>query len=320
MTDSPNADQITYWNTGEAEHWVDAQHRYDEMLAPFSEALLAVAGIGRTDRVLDVGCGTGATTCLAAALVTSGTARGLDISQPMIAAAQRRAASEGITNVSFAIGDAQVERFDPDVDVIVSRFGVMFFADPVAAFANLRSSLAPGGRVAFVCWQPMLTNEWMTVPALAAFSHVAPPTPPADDLPGPFSFGDPDRVRSILTDAGLAAITVDPVETPILLGGHGTADDAVDFLGSTGMSRILLADQPPETVAAAMESIRDALDPTRHPRRCPPQRYGLARHRPRGLTRAGLRKRPAAPYWRTSRCGRGTRAWPRRSVRCGVWR
>jgi SAM-dependent methyltransferase len=261
VTDTPNAEQITYWNTGEAEHWVDAQDRYDEMLAPFTDALLDVAAILPTDRILDVGCGTGATTCAAAAIAADGTAQGLDISQPMVDAARRRAAAGHVTNVSFTVADAQTEPFSADHDVILSRFGVMFFDDAVAAFSNLRSALAPGGRVAFVCWQPMLTNEWMTVPALAAFAHVAPPTPPADDAPGPFSFGDPDRVRSVLTDAGFEGAAVEAFETRILLGGRGTVDDAVTFLGSTGMSRILLADQPPETVAAAMDSIRTALAP-----------------------------------------------------------
>lgn len=260
MTD-PNAQQIEFWNSEEAEHWVRDQDRYDAMLAPFTDVVLAAARLAPDAKVVDVGCGTGFTTRAAARLAPDGHATGIDVSEPMIAAARRSAATEAVENVTFSVADAQTADFAPEADVIVSRFGVMFFDDPVAAFTNLRSALADEGRVAFACWQPMLDNEWMSVPLMAVLAHVAPPAPPDPDAPGPFSLGDRDRAAQILTAAGFRDVVIEPYSTPILVGGPGTVEDAVQFMRSTGMGRLLLADPGSEDVRAALDAIGEALTP-----------------------------------------------------------
>src|SRR3954470_23783743 len=174
-----NAEQREYWNSDEGAIWVTDETRYDEMLAPFAAALLDAAVPTPDATVLDVGCGTGATTIAAARLASGGVTTGIDISGPMIEGARRRAAREGVPNVAFEVCDAQAEPIPTRPDLLVSRFGVMFFDDPVVAFTNLRGAIAPGGRMAFVCWQPLFVNEWMTVPALAVAEHVPLPEPPA---------------------------------------------------------------------------------------------------------------------------------------------
>jgi SAM-dependent methyltransferase len=256
-----NAAQVELWNGEEAQHWVVEQDRYDRMLAPFATAVLELAALSPTDRVVDIGCGTGPTTCDAARTVSGGHARGLDISQPMIDGARERAAALGLSNVTFDVGDAQTDRLTPDVDVVLSRFGVMFFDDADAAFANLRTALGAEGRLAFVCWQGMFLNEWMAVPALAAVQHVPLPEMGPPDAPGPFSLGDPDRVRSVLSGAGYSDITVDPFETTLLLGGGGSLDEAVTFLRSTGMAHALFDGAPADDVDRAIAAVRTALEP-----------------------------------------------------------
>lgn len=258
----PNARQAEYWNAPESRHWVDRQDGYDRMLAPFSSALLDMARIGADARVLDVGCGTGGTTCDAARAARDGDATGVDISQPMIDAARDRARALGVTNVAFDIADAQAHGFDSTFDVAISRFGVMFFDDPVAAFANVRRALgARAGRLAFVCWQPVFANEWMLVPTSALAQHVPLPEPPAPGTPGPFSLGEKDRITEVLGGAGYRDVVIEPLEQAILLAGGGTVDDAVEFLRSTGMARLMLSDAPRDTTARALDAARDALRP-----------------------------------------------------------
>lgn len=256
-----NAEQIEFWNSAEANHWVRHRDRYDGMLAPFTAAVIERAALGGDTCVLDVGCGTGFTTCEAAQRAPDGTTLGIDVSAPMIAAARRRAGDDGVANVDFLVADAQVARFEPECDVLMSRFGVMFFDDPVAAFTNLRGALRPGGHVAFACWRPMLENEWMAVPCMAALAHVAPPAPPDPAAPGPFAFGDRDRLAEILADAGYHNVAIEPFDTPVALAGGGTVTEAVAFIRSTGMGRLLLADPDDPGVAAAIDAIHGALEP-----------------------------------------------------------
>ena len=249
----------------QTEHFAAVAVRYDELrwtgdFDPWHDAVADAGELAGT-RVLDIGCGTGLTTCDAARIVVDGAARGLDISGPMIAGAQARAAARGLSNVTFEVGDAQTDSFTPDVDVVISRFGVMFFDDAPAAFANLRAAIDAGGRLAFVCWQDLFVNEWMAVPGLAAAQHVPLPEMGPPDAPGPFSLGDPDRVRSVLSGAGYSDITVEPFETSILLGGGGTLDDAVTFLQSTGMAHALFDEAPADDVERAIEAVRTALEP-----------------------------------------------------------
>lgn len=261
MTNDADANeaQAAYWNGEEAEHWVTSENGYDRMLEPFAAALLDVAALAPDARVLDIGCGTGPTTCDAAAIAAQSVARGVDISLQMIEAARERAARLGLTNVTFDVGDAQTDPFIPQTDVVMSRFGVMFFDDALAAFTNLHSALDSGGRLVFVCWQSLFSNEWMALPGLAAAQHVPLPEPGPEDAPGPFSLGDPDLVRDLLTSAGYSKITIDPFETSILLGGGGSLEDATAFMARTGMARALFADAPPAAVARAIDAVTVAL-------------------------------------------------------------
>jgi len=258
---APNQEQRDYWNRDEAGHWVDNQERYDEMLAPFGAWVLAAAALTGAERVLDVGCGCGATTLGAARAVPDGQAIGIDLSQRMTERAHQRALDEGIGNALFEVADAQTFRHDVPFDVVISRFGVMFFDDPVAAFTNLHACLWTGGRLAFACWQDMLHNEWMTVPAGAVLAHVSMPDLGPPGAPGPFSFGDADRVRSVLTDAGFTEVSVEPAEEQILLGGHGTVDEALEFLSHTGMATALLGEAPDDVRTRALAAVRESLVP-----------------------------------------------------------
>jgi len=183
----PNDDQTQYqaqyWNGPEANHWLVHEHRYERMGASFTRLVLDAAAVARADRVLDIGCGTGSTTCTAARAADDGQALGVDIARPLLQRAKQRARHDSLTNVRFEHGDAQTHRLAPQgFDVAISRFGVMFFSDPTAAFANIARGLRPGGRIAFVCWQPMANNEWITVLSAAAAAQHIPcrrPTNPA---------------------------------------------------------------------------------------------------------------------------------------------
>ncbi|HEY5658515.1 MAG TPA: class I SAM-dependent methyltransferase, partial [Myxococcota bacterium] len=177
----PNAEQIQYWNHASGPGWVAAQARIDGQVAPFGLLAMERAGIVEGERVLDVGCGTGQSTLqLVERVGRKGSVTGIDVSAPMLARATERAKQAGFKNVSFLRADAQTHRFDPrHFDLIYSRFGVMFFADPRAAFANLRTALTPGGHLSFVCWQERAKNPWMLEPLLAAGRHIQLPAPPA---------------------------------------------------------------------------------------------------------------------------------------------
>jgi SAM-dependent methyltransferase len=258
---TPNREQATHWNSAAgAGHWITHQVRHDRMLEPFLTMILGQAEIESGDRVLDVGCGCGATTRAAAARATPGAVTGIDLSAAMLARASEDARSAGLLNVSFTEGDAQVFPFEPaSFDVVISRFGLMFFDDAVAAFTNLRRATKSGGRLVFVCWQPQAANAWLLVPGGALAEHVALPAPGSPHAPGMFALADPDRVRSILTDAGWAEADVTAARTPILVGGGGTVDDAVEFIRGGSMARSLLAGADPLTERRALASVRSAL-------------------------------------------------------------
>lgn len=256
----PNAEQAAFWGSEEARHWIEHQDAYDRMLAPFVAPVLDAAAIAPDARVLDVGCGTGATTCAAVELAQR--ALGVDISEPMVEAARRRAALAGISNVEFLAADAQVHHFGPgELDVLVSRFGVMFFDDPVAAFTNLGRAVGDGGRAAFVCWQALPRNEWLFVPLAAALAHLPPPPPPEAGAPGPFAFGDADYVRAVLQAAGWGGIEIEAISEPLLVGGAGGVEDAIAFMRRTGMGRALFDEAPEDLRDRALDAVRERLTP-----------------------------------------------------------
>jgi SAM-dependent methyltransferase/DNA-binding transcriptional MerR regulator len=255
-----NHEQAEHWNSDEAAHWVIHQAAYDRMLAPFVDMVLDAAALGPGDRVLDVGCGCGATTRAAAKAAPSGTAVGVDLSAPMLARARADAEAAGLANARFEQTDAQIHPFEEATfDAVISRFGIMFFTDPVAAFANLRRATRPGGRLAFVCWQDLVANEWLVVPGAAIAQHVPLPDGGPSGAAGMMAFADPYRVRSVLTDAGWRDITVAPQQTSMLVGGGGTLDEAIEFLRTGSMGRSLLAGADPETAARAVAAVREAL-------------------------------------------------------------
>jgi SAM-dependent methyltransferase len=260
-----NQEQSEYWNEQAGPRWVAAQERIDAMIEPLGLEGIQRAAPAPGERALDVGCGCGQTAlALAERVGPSGRVLGIDLSEPMLALARDRAA--GLDQARFVRADAQTHDFgDERFDVIFSRFGVMFFADPVAAFANLRGALAPAGRLVFVCWQSPARNGWATVPMQAVLRHIAPPPAADPDAPGPFAFADADRVEKILREAGFAEVAVESSEGTLSLGGSGTLDEAVEFGLNIGPGSRLLADQPPETAAAARASVREALAPFERP-------------------------------------------------------
>jgi SAM-dependent methyltransferase len=256
----PNADQITYWNEQGGPRWVRLQETLDQQLSSFGHVVMDRLAIGSGERVLDVGCGCGETSLeLGRRVGPTGKVLGVDISTVMLEHAAER--GRAMPNVQFMAADAQTHPFAPDsFDAVFSRFGVMFFKDPRAAFANLARALVPGGRVGFHCWKALPENPWMTVPFMAALQHVPPPTPPPPDAPGPFAFADADRVRGILADAGLAEIDFESRNESMSVGA-GTLDDAVDFALQMGPASIAIREATPETVAKVRVSVREALAP-----------------------------------------------------------
>jgi SAM-dependent methyltransferase len=262
-----NTDQAEHWNTGDdGAHWVNNQDCYDRMNAPFADMILDAAGLRPGADVLDVGCGCGTTTLAAARLVAPGYAVGLDLSGPMLARARAAADAGGLGNAEFRQGDAQVHSLEPGrYGSVLSRFGVMFFADPVAAFANIRSAAQPMGQLVFVSWQPRSENQWLLVPQAALAEHVPPGgSVPGDvpaDGPGMFALADPDRIRQVLARAGWRNVKVTAERAPILVGGGGSLDEAVEFLRTSSIGRTALTGADPGTTARALASVRSALAP-----------------------------------------------------------
>lgn len=221
-----NAQQQLAWDGEEGSYWAAHADQFDRSVAGYHGALLAAARLGPGDRVLDIGCGTGQTTRDAAARAPGGRALGVDLSGAMVAVARERAA--GRPDVAFAQADVQAYPFEPEsFDVAISRNGCMFFEDPVAAFGNVARALVSGGRLALAVWQPVPANEWFrAISAALAAGRTLPAPPP--DAPGPFSMGDPDRVREVLGAAGFEAVDLLPVEAPMHFGDR--PEDAYDLI------------------------------------------------------------------------------------------
>lgn len=225
-----NAEQIEYWNGKVGDIWVQMQERMDTALTPVTAALLAAASPQAGEMVLDIGCGAGETTlAVDAAVGEGGHAIGLDISEPLLARARERAEAL-LSEAEFIAADASQWAEDSGFDLILSRFGVMFFADPQAAFAHLHGLAAPGGRLVFACWQPPARNLWATLP-LTALAHLLPPQLPADpQAPGPFAFADASRVATILETAGWRDVTCHSLPFAMRVGsGADPIADAVGF-------------------------------------------------------------------------------------------
>ncbi|AUH43385.1 class I SAM-dependent methyltransferase [Streptomyces sp. CMB-StM0423] len=248
------------WNGANGDHWVAYEEKYNAAMLRYSERLFAGADVHPDDRVLDIGCGCGQTTRVAAALAAEGSALGVDLSAAMLAQARARAAEEGVGNVRFEQADAQVHDFDGGAyDVAISRHGVMFFADPLAAFANVRRALRPAGRLAFVCWRAPEESEYSAVPRAALRPYVTVPASSRVNEPGPNSLADPDRVREVLGGAGFVDVRLEAENEPMDLGAG--VEEAVDFVLNRPHVQGAMADLDGTTKAKATESVREALTP-----------------------------------------------------------
>jgi ubiquinone/menaquinone biosynthesis C-methylase UbiE len=256
-----NADQIAYWNGPGGQHWTDRQAAQDTLLAPVAAILIDRAGVQAGMRIVDVGCGCGATTIAFAQKVgPGGHVLGVDISAPMLARA-RQIAPAGLPS-DFVLADATVYPFDPaSFDLLVSRFGVMFFADPALSFANIRKALRPSGRVAFACWREPRDNPWLMTPLQAVYRHVPklPQLGPED--PGPFAFASEARVNRILSEAGFSQIAMERCDLSLDVGIGRGLEAAVETALEIGPAARALDGQPPDIRAAAATSIREALVP-----------------------------------------------------------
>jgi len=266
VMDSPtghdlNADQIAYWNGPGGQHWTERQQVQDILLAQISDILIDRAKPRVGERIVDVGCGCGATTVAFAQKVgPTGHVLGIDISAPMLARARQIAPAE--MPVDFVLADATVYPFDPaSFDLTVSRFGVMFFAEPAVSFANVRRALRPSGRLSFACWREPRDNPWLMLPLQAVYKH-APKLPqlgPED--PGPFAFASEQRVRRILSEAGFSGIEMERCDLSLDVATGRGLDAAVETALEIGPASRALEGQPPDVRAAATNSIREALTP-----------------------------------------------------------
>jgi SAM-dependent methyltransferase len=256
-----NADQIAYWNGPAGGRWADRQAAQDILLGPVADILIDRAKPVSGERVIDVGCGSGATAiAFGRKVAPSGHVFGIDVSNPMLERA--RASAPKDLPIDFVLADATVYPFDPQsVDLLASRFGVMFFADPVLSFTNMRKALRPSGRLAFACWREPRENPWMLAPLQAVYKHAPKLPPQGPEDPGPFAFASEERVNRILSAAGFTNIAMEPYPLSLDIAIGGGLDAAVQSVLGIGPSNRALEGQPAEIRAAAIQSIREMLTP-----------------------------------------------------------
>jgi len=253
-TETIRIQQREFWNSEATHRWVTEQARIDRLFADVTNAALAAAAPKPGEHVLDIGCGTGTTVLrLAEAVGPGGAVLGVDISEQQLALARRRIEAAGATQARVVLDDAATHAFPPArFDLVFTRFGVMFFADPVAAFSNIRRAVKPGGRLALAVFRPGPENPWATA-SVAAIRHlVTPPAPPGPDEPGQFSWGDPARVNRILGGAGFRDVALVPFDPRIILGAN--AKEAAEFATFIGQGARLLQGLPDTTKAAAQSA------------------------------------------------------------------
>ncbi|GAA0606664.1 methyltransferase domain-containing protein [Sporichthya brevicatena] len=255
--DPANAESLRTWDGTDGEYWATNADAFDATLAAYMEPFFETADLRPAERVLDIGCGCGRTTIDAARRTSPGRAMGVDLSAAMLDVARHRAQAEQVANIEFVQADAQVYHFEPGgFDVVLSRFGVMFFADPPTAFANIARALRPGGRVLFAVWQSPAHNTWMQVirDSLAMGRDLPAPPP---DAPGPTSLADPDRVRHLLTGAGLHKVKLTGVRRPACFGTD--LESAYEFVSGQPCVRFLLKDLDDAARAEGLAALRATI-------------------------------------------------------------
>lgn len=253
-----NAAQIEFWNSAATRAWADQYERMDRAVAALTKELLDLAAPQPGERVLDIGCGPGTTILeLAKRVGPGGHVLGADVSQPSVARARERIATAGLRHAEIIVADASVHPFAPEsFDLTFSRFGIMFFSDPVAAFANVRRAMKPGGRLALAVFRAASEKLWPNAP-LEAVRHLLPPiAAPGPEEPGPFSWADPTRVHRILEGAGFGEVSLTPLDPEIRLGGPKGEAEAADFVMAMGpLMRVL-----PSLSGAQRENVRATLE------------------------------------------------------------
>jgi SAM-dependent methyltransferase len=260
-SEQDNAAQIAYWNDRAGETWTTFQERLDALFEPLTALALAAAAPASGEHVIDIGCGCGATVlALADRVGPTGHILGVDVSEPMSARARQRIANAAINNAEVVVCDAAVHAFAPaGTDLLFSRFGVMFFADPVAAFVNLRHAMRPGGRLLCAAWRPLADNPWFSVP-LEAARPILPPQAPADpNAPGPFAFANRERTIGIFSGAGWHDVQLTRHDLPMKFAETGQLEQATDFATRMGALARLLADVDAEVRTAVRLAVGKAL-------------------------------------------------------------
>ena len=255
LVDPSNEEMARGWDGPSGDYWVENADLLDASVARYLEPFLVAAAVPPDGQVLDVGCGSGETTLAAAERAPAGAVVGVDLSARMLDLARRRAAQRGLDNVTFVQADAQVADFGAGrIDRVVSRTGVMFFADPVAAFANLARALRRDGRLVLLVWQPLAANEWLSAVSRAIAPDRPVPVPPPG-APGPFSLGDPGRLRAVLSAAGFGRIRLVGLREPLSFGPDVATAEAF-VLGLVGG---VLSDLDDAGRAAAHAALRATL-------------------------------------------------------------
>ena len=260
-----NATQIEFWNGETGRNWVTHDALMEAMLQPLGESVMDTLAPQPGEHVLDIGCGCGHTSLsLADRVGAEGSVTGVDISAPMLAVASQLAAERNAehTSIQFLEADAQTHTFEPErYDAVFSRFGVMFFEDPVAAFANIRGALRKSGRLAFCCWQPRAVNPFMTVPAMAALELLPAPPEMPPRTPGPFAFEEAEYVMEVLTSAGFESVVVTPLKQPLTFGRGLSLTDIVERLVQIGPIAQMVREASEDLQQPVRDKVIDAVAP-----------------------------------------------------------
>lgn len=257
QTASSNIAQIEYWNTKAGETWAKFQEALDRQIQTLGLAAMDTLRPEKGEHIIDIGCGCGQTSLdLGSRVGAAGSVVGVDISKPMLEVARRRPRSAPNLRLTFELFDAQSDDLGHGrFDAAFSRFGVMFFSDPVAAFTNIRELLKPSGRLVFVCWRPLSQNPWMREPLDAALP-LLPPIAPFDPIaPGPFAFADAGRVQSILAEAGFGSVKVSPFDAAI---GGANLEQTLQLALNVGPLGAALRENP-ERAETVADAVRDLL-------------------------------------------------------------